>query len=304
MIECPIFWNKKYLDSFEQKSIFLSSDPNSQSVTDIFKLKTSKLLETESLLLSGQISKNRFTSSSISSFGGVYSTHKNKIDTFIVNSINFLTKNHGINSFKFTLPPDHISDFNQKIQIQSLLDIGFNISLIEINYAIELRFWSIGLMSKGNQKKLKQGDNNNFVFEQIEFQDLASVYDLLKANRMNLGVKLSTDLPRLSVLLESFPDKYFLFGVFYQGNLIAASVCVETFTSNLYVFYWGDDLNFRHFSPVTFLANGIIEFAKSRNYDFLDLGTVGPNGTYSETLAKYKQNLGATLSFKYCLELN
>jgi hypothetical protein len=267
-------------------------------------LKTSKPLETESLFLSGQISRNRFTSSSISTFGGVYSTQKNKIDNFIVNSINYLSKNHEINSFKFNLPPDHISDFNQKIQIQSLLNIGFNISLVEINYAIELRFWSISLMSKGNQKKLKQGVNNNFVFKQVEFQDLASVYDLLKANRMNLGAELSTDLSRLSILLESFPDKYFMFGVFYQENLIAASVCVETFTSNLYVFYWGDDLNFRHFSPVTFLANGIIEFAKLRNYYYLDLGTVGPNGNYISSLAKYKQNLGATYSFKISLEMN
>jgi hypothetical protein len=224
------------------------------------------------------------------------------MDTFIINCLEYLSKNYGIQLFKFRLPPEHLTNFNQRAQIQTLLNLGFKISLMEANYAIELKFWSINLMSKGNVKKFNQCIKNNLVFKKLDFDSLFTVYNLLESNRRSIGTELSLNLSKLSILLKSFPDKYFLFGVFQRDNLIATSICVETFPTNLYVFYWGDDVKFRHYSPVTFLANGIINFATSRSYDYLDLGTVGPNGEYIESLAKYKQNLGATLSFKYCLE--
>lgn len=302
MTECPLFWKKEYLACFDQTSVLLASDPRTKSVIEIIDHELKDNLNPCTMFLSGQISNFEFNSSLIGTFGGVYALNHEKINIFLINSINFLSKEYGVTSFKFRLPPDHLIDFNQKSQIQCLLDLGFIICLIEMNYSIELGNWSTDLMSKGNRKKLKQCVDNNLIFKNLEFDSFETIYNLLEANRLSLGTKLSVNFLKLSKLIKSFPDKYFLFGVFYQDNLIAAAVCVETFPTNLYVFYWGDDINFRHFSPITFLANEIIKFAKFRNYDYLDLGTVGPDGQYLKSLARYKQNLGASISFKVSLE--
>ena len=304
MSSLPLFWDKRYVDSFEQSSILLSSYPHNQN---IFEINTSDLNQDSSsftFFLSGQILNYEFNSSIISTFGGVYTSNKDKIDTFIINSLEYLSKNYRIQLFKFRLPPEHLMNFNQRTQIQTLLNLGFKISLMEINYAIELKSWTLNSMSKGNVKKFNQCVQDNLIFKKLDSDSLSAIYNLLESNRRNLGTHLSLDLSKLSILLKTFPDKYFLFGIFSHDRLIATSICVETFPTNLYVFYWGDDANFRHYSPVTFLAKGIIDFAMSRSYDYLDLGTVGPNGDYIVNLARYKQNLGATFSFKYCLELN
>jgi hypothetical protein len=302
MTECPLFWEKKYIACFDQISVLLASDPHTKGVIEVIDHELKDDLNLCTMFLSGQISNFEFNSSLISTFGGIFAPMHEKLDIFLVNSINFLSKKYGVTSFKFRLPPDHLMDFNQKSQIQCLLDLGFRICLIEMNYSIELGNWSTDLMSKGNRKKLKQCVDNDLIFRNLEFNSLETIYNLLEANRLSLGTKLSVNFLKLSKLIESFPDKYFLFGVFYQNSLIAAAVCVETFPTNLYVFYWGDDKNFRHFSPITFLANEIIKFAKFRNYDYLDLGTVGPDGQYIKSLARYKQNLGASVSFKVSLE--
>jgi hypothetical protein len=173
-----------------------------------------------------------------------------------------------------------------------------------VKHAIAVNSWTIDKMSKGNNKKLRQSSAAGFNFRKLDLETFDSVYELLENNRKLKNANLSLTKEELYNLCAQFPEHYSLFGVYHGEILVSAAVVVVTYSSNLYVFYWADDFNYRSYSSVTFLSSELVKYASKNGYETLDLGTVGQNGTYNSSLARFKQNLGASLSLKYSLSLS
>lgn len=304
MKNIPLFWSTEYLRTINFESVLLSLDILDGSVRELDL--SNDLLDYSGceFLLGGQIIDGSFFSNKSGSFGGVYSKNGWKDNDFLEKAISYLQVNFSIENFHIKLPSDHLTQFDNLLQIQALINLGFRIDFVDFNYSIDVKSWTINKMSKGNNKKLRQSSIAGLNFRILDLETLDSVYELLENNRKLKNANLSLTKNELYNLCAQFPNHYSLFGVYNGEILVSAAVVVVTYSSNLYVLYWADDFNFRSYSPVTFLASELVKYASENGYETLDLGTVGQNGTYNSNLARFKQNLGASLSLKYSLSFS
>lgn len=304
MKDIPLFWSTEYLRTLNFETVLLSLDIVAGSVRELDLSNDLPDYSTCEFLLGGQIIDGSFFSYKAGSFGGVYSKSGWKDNDFLEKAISYLQVNFSIQNFHIKLPSDHLTQFDNLLQIQALLNLGFKIDFVDFNYSIAVNSWTIDKMSKGNNKKLRQSYAAGFNFRKLDLETFDSVYELLENNRKLKNANLSLTKDELYNLCAQFPEHYSLFGVYHGEILVSAAVVVVTYSSNLYVFYWADDFNYRGYSSVTFLSSELVKYASKNGYETLDLGTVGQNGTYNSSLARFKQNLGASLSLKYSLSLS
>ena len=153
------------------------------------------------------------------------------------------------------------------------------------------------LVKADERRYLNRGKKMGFDFRQLDIQYLPLAYDLIRSCRLKKGYSISMTYQELRHAILRFPDHYFIFGLFYDDRMLASSVCIKINKSILYDFYHGDDLNFRKYSPVVPLLEGIYRYAQTNNYQILDLGTSVEEGVYD-----FKKNMGAMVSEKVVLE--
>jgi hypothetical protein len=303
MNDIPLFWSKNYLRSLKFESILLSLDIFTGSIRELdLAIDFQNPSECE-FLLGGQIIDGCFISYKAGSFGGIYSKNGWRDNDFLEKCLSYLQSNYSIQNFYMKLPSNHLMRFDSLLQIQSLLNLGFKINFVDFNYSITVETWCIENMSRNRIRNLRKAISSGFYFSKLNLEAFDLIYELLEKNRKLKNVSLSLTKNELFDLCAKFPENYFLFGVYHEEVLISAAVVVVTHSSNLYVFYWADDFEYRRYSPVTFLFTELVKYALEKGYENLDLGTVGQNGTYDLNLASFKQSLGASLSFKYSLSL-
>jgi lipid II:glycine glycyltransferase (peptidoglycan interpeptide bridge formation enzyme) len=112
------------------------------------------------------------------------------------------------------------------------------------------------------------------------------------------------DLPSFMAMADKFTDKIHCFAVYSpsSSSMIASSICISINSDVLYVFYWGDVQNDNSYSPITFLASYIYDYAKENLYKVIDVGTSSINSEPIYGLINFKRNLGFKESLKLTLE--
>jgi len=248
---------------------------------------------TTSPRIAGTLKDRIFSSPGVGTFGGIFNLDTGDFNQGISSVIGELKSVHSVEELLILLPSDHLSDLYPETLKEILAKFGGVVEFQDLNHVIEMADWSRTLLSRGNQKKLRQCNENNFEFRMITDGELSDLYEVLCLNREGIGATISMTLGQIEDSFKNFPEKYFSFGVFSSKQLIAGAICVETAPRNLYVYMWGDDVNFRRFSPITFLCSSLIDFGSSRNFQYLDLGTSSIDGKILEGVARYKENLGA-----------
>jgi len=140
-------------------------------------------------------------------------------------------------------------------------------------------------------------------FTQLDFDDLASVYQLLKNNREDQGYPMTMEMDQLKFTIQKFPDRYFLFGFFIKGELAAASVCIHVNNDIFYDFYHGHDKKYSKHSPVIALVDGIYSYAQDSGYQLLDFGISTEKGIRNAGLYRFKERIGGKPSVKANFEI-
>ncbi|UII32998.1 hypothetical protein LVD17_04040 [Fulvivirga ulvae] len=190
----------------------------------------------------------------------------------------------------------HVSHFN--IINKVLCEFGFKVIERHPNHYLPVSnqvFTS--LVNADERRYLNRAKKLGFNFRQLDIQFLPQVYKLIYSSRQKKGYTVSMPYEDLEQTILTFPDRYLIFGLFQQSQMIGSSVCVKVNQGILYDFYHGDDLNFRKHSPVVPLLEGIYNYALRENYKLLDLGTSIEEGVYA-----FKKNLGAKASEKIIFE--
>jgi hypothetical protein len=243
--------------------------------------------------LVGRLNQEIFHSPGVGTFGGFFNLQKDSVHENIKDVLNEFSSQIEGNEIAFTLPPNHIVNLYPQGQKDALLRLGGDLLFDDVNHAILIPGWSRSSLSRGNQKKLRQCHENALTFSQLNLSELDRLYEILRQNRENLGATVSMTLEQVKKSFETFPDKYFAFGVFFENQMIAGAVCLESAPDNFYVYMWGDILEFRHMSPIVFLCESLIEFAASKDFSYLDLGTSSLKGEVMPGVSRFKENLGA-----------
>lgn len=181
-----------------------------------------------------------------------------------------------------------------------LYNLGFNISLQEVNHTLIIDDAPLfEKMKRNNKKRFKKCEREGMIFEQISEENKAQkIYDVIVENRSSKGYFVSMTFEQIMQMKAVFPNDIYFFQARLNNEIAASSVCIRLNHNILYVFYWGDKPGFEQYSPVVFLAEGIYRFAQSNHFKLLDAGTSSLNGILNLGVANFKEGLGFTASPK------
>jgi len=236
-------------------------------------------------------------------FGGAFSRDIDALPSDLKNLILGLKTNFPATHLEILLPPTHLTEFDPLTQLRILSDLGATVDFVERSNFLPLEDWSLSNMSKGNRKKYRQWIESNGTIKNVGVNYISDVYEIIRLNRLALGVEPSINLEGLQSLFSNFPAEYSLYlGQINNENAVAA-VVVQNSLFQDYVFFWADTLMFRHLSPVVAMCDFLAQSAREKGRSFLDLGAAQIDGVDIPGLVRFKTNLGAIPSDKYQISL-
>lgn len=250
--------------------------------------------------LTGVIQDDQFFSIPWATFGGFeldLSSNSEDINEFIIKIIS-TAKQEAVRKIKITLPPEVYLSRNPQVR-EVLMNNGFETIQSDINQHILVSNTSYRQLIAYNElKKLKKSEQKGFSFRQLNRSHLSQAYRLISENRIRKGFPVSMTFQTLDNMFMKLPDFYHLFGVYNEDKLIATAVSIRISQSSIYNFYHGDEEEYRVFSPVVMLLDGIYGYCQRQGIKILDLGISSEEGKLNSGLYKFKKNCGAQTSSK------
>tara|TARA_Y100001968_G_C19197334_1_gene638181 strand:- start:208 stop:828 length:621 start_codon:yes stop_codon:yes gene_type:complete len=201
------------------------------------------------------------------------------------------------------MPPDIYNLENNAHILSILIKNKFFISRIETNQYIDLREYSYeNSISRGNKKRIQKCIRNYFKFIRLDESNYYDAYKVIQENRRRKKYSISMSWDSLLEMIGILPEKFHVFGVFDKDKLIASAICINVFKDILYVFYWGEISNYETYSPIAFLSNNLMDYAKERKFKFVDIGTSSIHSVPNYGLVTFKENVGCFCCNKIYLE--
>jgi hypothetical protein len=287
--DTPLFWDRRFLNFHRQLSvqeINLNGNVNNNARV-ILQLNK----EAKEIRIPGSIT-----------FGGFWPENNFKDDFSEIFS-NFMVMNQRFKLKEIKLPPGYFYPEIFDPQLNFFLDEYPNNFIFETNNHIDLLNWNFSKLSYGNRKKIKQFTNQDGQVRKAELSEYALCIDILIQSRKNIGTNLSLSKSTILDLMTNLPDFYAFYLAEIDSRICSVALLVSLDKFVNYVLYWGDDLEYRHLSPVTSLFKELVKISISSNKLFLDLGISSLNGEINEGLYRYKKNLGSEDSKKYIFKL-
>ncbi|WP_461084403.1 GNAT family N-acetyltransferase [Spirosoma flavus] len=159
------------------------------------------------------------------------------------------------------------------------------------------------LVEPEQRRRLNKCRNADFQFSQWKNPPFTTVVDFLKETRQQQGYRLTLSPERLTELLQNFPDQFLVFAVTDGPNLAALTVAVRVRHDILYNFMPASHPDYRTFSPMVMLTDGLYTYCQQQGIRLLDLGvSLDSNHCPKPSLMRFKRNLGAVTSPKLIFE--
>ena len=153
------------------------------------------------------------------------------------------------------------------------------------------------------RRRLHKCQRAGFQFAHWRCPDVDTVTSFLVQTRRQQGYNLNLSAERLSDLLRSFPEQFPVFVVTDGPTLTALTIAVRVRDDILYNFLPASDPNYRAYSPMVLLTDGLFRYCQQQHIQLLDLGTsLDANHQPKASLMRFKRNLGAQESPKLTFE--
>lgn len=187
----------------------------------------------------------------------------------------------------------------QKLE-NCLLKLGFEISIIEQNYEIQITKKSFyeTITSTRAKQLLRKSIKKGFSFQEVSEPDFLEIHAFIARSRERKNRPMTMNLEQFENHFRVFFKNFQVFSVTDYTRIIAVGVTSKINAEIIYTFYLADDEAYLKDSPTIFLLSGIYEYFKEQKYTILDLGIATANGILNEGLAKFKRSLGGRLSLK------
>ncbi len=181
-----------------------------------------------------------------------------------------------------------------------LLKNGFEYSKTAINHHISASAETFEAnLHYSEKRRLRKCERAGFVFEEWPSPDAETVYDFIAQNRQQLGYGVTFSLGELSNWFVTFSESFQIFCIKDQEQIAALALTVRVGEGVLYNFCPANNLDYRTFSPAVMLTKGLHDYCFINKIQILDLGvSLDSDGYYKQSLARFKQNLGAEMSEK------
>lgn len=192
-----------------------------------------------------------------------------------------------------TNPPDFYSPPASSLLNTFLFNLGFSVERAEVGTVLEMKNDFDSNISKWELRKLRQAEEEGLRFKQLDIDALESVYAFILACRKEREYQLSITWETLYATVNTFKDRFPLFAVTHQDDLVAASISIDVGNGVMYNFHSAHPRSYDHLSPVVMLLKGIHHYCIEQNFRLLDLGTSALEGLPNFGLLDFKLGLGA-----------
>jgi hypothetical protein len=205
----------------------------------------------------------------------------------------------GISKITITHPPRAYESEKLDLIETFLYQIGFREAQEEVSALIPITDQPFQeLIHPRKKRKLMQSENRNLRFEELPSGKWSEVFYLIAQHRKKKSYPLSITDQRLQETIQLFGDRYPLFGVYHQQELVAASVTVVVNRHILYHFLSDHVRKVGEASPVLILMKGIYDYGYRHEFKWLDLGTSTLENAPNLALIKFKTEIGGRVTSK------
>jgi hypothetical protein len=209
-------------------------------------------------------------------------------------------KEKQVNKIQIVAYPQLYNAFRSSLFHTFLINRGFVISESELSACIEVKPSVLfDSLSSWEKRKLRQQKKTELKFRKIPLDKLREAYDFILSCRKERSQELSLTIGQLEAVVKTFPESFYLFGIFEGQVMAAASIAIRINKSILYNFYSAHSKQYDLLSPVVGLIEGMYIFCQEENIKLLDLGTSALRGNPNFSLLDFKMHLGAMPTSKF-----
>ncbi|ELR70376.1 hypothetical protein C900_04061 [Fulvivirga imtechensis AK7] len=244
------------------------------------------------------IRQNEALNAVFSGFGGIEHELSDEMLQWFIQKLLDWCSEQQVLLLKLKLPaPFYVSNAIQTERI--LTDNRFEVLSDELNQHIVVSSEAYqAIIRKNERKRLRKCREAGFKFKQLSPGQLQEAYELIKDNRLRRGFPVTMTFEALDKMYHNLPENYLLFGVYDKDRLIATAVSIRVSNEVLYNFYHGDAADYRSYSPVVMLLDGVYAYCQEKKIKYLDLGISSVNGEVNEGLLRFKRNCGCRTTSK------
>lgn len=242
----------------------------------------------------------------LSPFAGIYrfsdgmmENNVDKLQGYFRSLVSTFREEFEVNSFRIRLPPNGIYKFEVNSLRESLQSTAFGLYYSEIDHFIAIGDSPHKNMRRDRRRELILGQEL-YVFRQVnELSDWKYAVELLQENRFRKGITPTFSFEKISLLAKLNPKRILVFlceGQDDPRSQKAAAICQVLDSRTVYTYLWGHTKpkeNLTKTSPMTFLADNLINFFTESNFKHLYLGSSSTEGRIDLGLCEFKDSLGA-----------
>ncbi|UFH56408.1 GNAT family N-acetyltransferase [Spirosoma sp. KNUC1025] len=187
--------------------------------------------------------------------------------------------------------------------VTKLSEHGFQIIQTNPTFYLATKSDFAQAFAPAERRRLRKCREAGFQFQQCASHEVLNVVRFLYETRRQQGYTLTIAPAKLEKLLQTFPEQFPVFTVTDGPKLAALTVAVRVREDILYTFLPASHPDYRTFSPMVMLTDGLVSYGRERNIRLLDLGTsLDENQLPKLSLMRFKRNLGARESPKLVFE--
>jgi hypothetical protein len=158
------------------------------------------------------------------------------------------------------------------------------------------------LSANWEKRKTKQAHDKDLELRHENMDELKVIYDFIHNCRVQKGYPSSMTFDDLQRTVSNFPDRFLLSGVYRQGIMVAASICVRCNQHVLYHFYSDHNTPDKSTNPTVFLIQSLYQYCFDNGIRLFDLGTSSLDGIPNFGLLNFKLGLGASPTTKFTFQ--
>ncbi len=206
-----------------------------------------------------------------------------------------------------TLPPEI---YNPEL-INSLSTIlfseGFKVSLVDINQYFDFSTYENKESYLAGLMRMKRRNYNKAIKNRLEFvkvndENFEKAYDVIEINRREMGYPLKISKSQMKDIINMKCLSSSCFLVNKDSQAIASAIVFDVTSEISQVIYWGDNPEFREFSPMALLTTEIFNYYKTKGKKYLDIGPSSDKGIINPGLFEFKQSIGCSHTIKLSFE--
>ncbi|AWQ18188.1 hypothetical protein NB724_001015 [Pantoea ananatis] len=228
----------------------------------------------------------------------------NEIEFFVTSVTTYLCESEGAETIEWRLPPLYYKSKTHTKLHNVLYRLGWKIKDLDLNFHLPVTDYEL---FRSNLSSSKRRELNRITKTLTQFdketseQKRKEVYEIIKLNRESQGYPMTMPWEAIAKLTTAIDQKIRFYSLRRGEDLLAGAICLELDSETLYVFYWGENPEFRKDSTIVKLAEGIYLDALEAGFSTLDIGTSTNHSEPNQGLINFKENIGCHVTQKLTL---